>query len=214
MFPGKTFGALRLALLLAATAFLGACRLPQQMANAARVDPLETSDFFADNQGARLPVEGTVSRGIGGEASSGRVVRSLYVDDELLATGKVGGALVDSFPFPVTEAVMNRGEERFNIYCAPCHGRVGRGDGMIVRRGYRRPPSYHIERLRTQPAGHFFDVITNGFGMMPSYRYQIPIEDRWAIVAYVRALQLSQNATVAEVPADKRAALETGGPNQ
>ncbi|MHB0968718.1 MAG: c-type cytochrome [Thermoanaerobaculia bacterium] len=214
MFRGKTSGALRIALLLSAAALVGACRPPQQMANSARVDPLESSDFFADSQGARLPVEGTVARGVGGEASSGRVVRSLHVDDEFLTTGRVGGALVDSFPFPITEQVMNRGEERFNIYCAPCHGRTGRGDGMIVRRGYRRPPSYHIDRLRQMPVGHFYDVITNGFGAMPSYRYQVPIEDRWAIVAYLRALQLSQNATVAEVPADKRAALETGGPNK
>jgi mono/diheme cytochrome c family protein len=104
--------------------------------------------------------------------------------------------------------VMARGQERFNIYCSPCHGRTGQGDGMVVRRGYRRPPSLHQDRLRSAPAGHFFDVITNGFGAMPDYASQIRAEDRWAIIAYMRALQLSEHATAADVPADRRGALQ------
>ena len=99
------------------------------------------------------------------------------------------------FPFPVDDAVMARGRERYDIFCSPCHGRTGDGDGMVVQRGYRRPPSFHIDRLRQAPPGHFFDVITNGFGAMPDYAAQIPVRDRWAIVAYIRALQLSQHAT-------------------
>ena len=100
-----------------------------------------------------------------------------------------------TFPFPVTKEVLERGQKRFNIYCSPCHDRLGNGDGMIVRRGYRHPPSYHIDRLRQVPNGYIFDVITNGFGAMPDYAAQIPPRDRWAIVAYIRALQFSQNAS-------------------
>src|SRR4029079_10750330 len=115
-------------------------------------------------------------------------------------TGKMNGVEVDGYPFPITAAVMNRGQERYNIYCPPCHGRLGDGNGMIPSRGFRRPPSFHTQTLRQQPTGHFFDVMTNGFGSMPSYRTMIPTQDRWAIVAYIRALQLSQNATAADVP--------------
>ncbi|HEX8069405.1 MAG TPA: cytochrome c [Pyrinomonadaceae bacterium] len=107
------------------------------------------------------------------------------------------------FPFPVTAEVLKRGQERFNIFCAMCHGMTGYGDGMIVRRGYRRPPSYHTDQLRQAPVGHFFDVITNGWGAMPDYAAQIPVQDRWAIIAYVRALQLSQQVPAAQVPPDK-----------
>ena len=108
----------------------------------------------------------------------------------------------------VDAPVMTRGRERFNIYCSPCHGRTGQGDGMVVRRGYRRPPSMHQDRLRDAPAGHFFDVITNGFGAMPDYAAQIKAEDRWAIIAYVRALQLSEHATLADVPSSDRARIQ------
>ena len=117
---------------------------------------------------------------------------------------RVNGADTTIFPFRIDDRVMARGQERFNIYCSPCHGRTGFGDGMVVRRGYRRPPSYHDDRLRNVPIGHLFDVISNGFGAMPDYAAQINVEDRWAIVAYVRALQLSEHATVADVPADQR----------
>ena len=114
-------------------------------------------------------------------------------------------------PIEVTAATIDRGEERFNIYCAPCHSRTGDGNGMVVQRGFRQAASYHVDRLREMPVGYFFDVITNGFGVMPDYRAQIAVEDRWRIVAYVRALQLSHDATEADVPAGARAQLDAGG---
>ena len=114
---------------------------------------------------------------------------------------------LDALPFPLTAEVLDRGEQRFNIYCTPCHGMAGNGDGMIVRRGYRKPPSYHIDRLRAALLGHFYDVMTNGFGAMPDYRAQIAPRDRWAIAAYVRALQLSQHAPAAAVPPEERQKL-------
>ena len=153
--------------------------------------PLRESSFFGDARSARALVAGTVARG------------QLH-DDALLYSGKSNGADTTMFPFLIDDGVMARGQERFNIYCSPCHGRTGFGDGMVVRRGYRRPPSYHDDRLRNVPIGHLFDVISNGFGAMPDYAAQINAEDRWAIVAYVRALQLSEHATVADVPADQR----------
>lgn len=157
--------------------------------------PLAKSDFFADGRSARNPVEGAVARGD-------------LRDDTYLYTGKVNGNLGDSMPFPVTGKVLDRGRERFNVYCTPCHGRVGDGNGFIPTRGLRRPPSYHIDRLRKVPLAYFFDVITNGFGVMPDYSAQIPPRDRWAIAAYVRTLQLSQNATSAEVPAGQKVPSE------
>jgi mono/diheme cytochrome c family protein len=126
-------------------------------------------------------------------------------------TGKVDGNLVETLPFPVTRTLLERGHERYEIYCAPCHDRVGSGQGMVVRRGFRRPPSLHIDRLREAPIGHFFDVISNGFGAMPDYAAQIPPRDRWAIAAYIRALQLSQHATLADVPAELREQLQSPG---
>lgn len=172
--------------------FTAACR--QDMHDQPKYKPLAGSTFFDDGRASRPLVEGTVARGH---------LRT----DELLYTGKVSGKPVDIFPFPVTRPVLERGRERFNIYCAVCHGRDGNGQGMIVQRGFRRPPSYHIDRLRRAPAGHFFDVITNGFGSMYSYASRISPEDRWAIVAYIRALQLSQNATLADVPLEERQRL-------
>jgi mono/diheme cytochrome c family protein len=123
-------------------------------------------------------------------------------------TGKVKGEDADVFPMGVDEAVMARGRQRFDIYCAPCHGRTGQGDGMVVRRGYRRPPSLHQDRLRNAPLGHFFDVMSNGFGAMPDYAAQIKVGDRWAIVAYIRALQLSEHATLADVPPADRSRIQ------
>jgi mono/diheme cytochrome c family protein len=157
--------------------------------------PLRESTFFGDARSARPIVSGTVARG-------------QLRDDPLLYTGKQGAADADVFPFPITDRVMQRGQERFNIYCSPCHGRTGEGDGMVVQRGYRRPPTYHQDRLRTAPVGHFFDVITNGFGAMPDYAVQIKAEDRWAIVAYIRALQLSEHAALADVAAADREKLD------
>jgi mono/diheme cytochrome c family protein len=153
--------------------------------------PLRQSAFFNDARSARPVVDGTVARG------------HLH-DDDLLYAGKSNGADATMFPFRVDGPLMARGQERFNIYCSPCHGRTGQGDGMVVRRGYRHPPSFHQDRLRDAPVGHFFDVITNGFGAMPDYAAQIRAEDRWAIVAYVRALQLSGHATLADVPSSER----------
>ena len=163
------------------------CR--QKMSYQPRYDPLEPSDFFADRMSARPRIAGTVARGE-------------LVTNPFMQTGKINGADGDGFPMPVTQQVLDRGEERFNIYCSPCHSRLGDGNGMIPSRGYRHPPSFHTEALRTAKTGHFFDVMTNGFGAMPTYAPQIPVADRWAIVAYIRALQLSQSATAAQVPAE------------
>jgi mono/diheme cytochrome c family protein len=169
-----------------------ACR--QDMHDQPRYKPLARSTFFGDERSARPRVPGTVARGH-------------LPGDPVLETGKSGAAFVTAVPVPIDARLLKRGENRYRIYCAPCHGLVGRGDGMIVRRGYRQPPSFHIDRLRAQPAGYFFDVITVGFGAMPDYSAQVAVPDRWAIVAYVRALQLSQNATVADVPAEHRGEL-------
>jgi mono/diheme cytochrome c family protein len=139
---------------------------------------------------------------------AGTVARGQLRDDPMLYTGKRNGVDAEVFPFPITDRVMKRGQERFNIYCAPCHGRTGEGDGMIVQRGYRRPPTYHQDRLRSAPVGHFFDVITNGFGAMPDYAVQVRAEDRWAIAAYIRALQLAGHAAPADVPAERRGELD------
>jgi mono/diheme cytochrome c family protein len=166
-----------------------ACR--QDMHDQPKYIPLRASTFFSDNRSARPTIPDTVPRG--------------HLDDDaLLYTGKQDGRIAAVFPFPVDAKVMSRGQERYDIFCAPCHGRAGNGDGMVVRRGYRRPPPYDDARLMTEPAGHFFDVISNGFGAMPDYAAQISAADRWAIVAYVRALQLSAHATLADVaPADR-----------
>jgi hypothetical protein len=172
---------------LAGTALLAACRLDMQVQP--RVNPLAKSDFFPDQRSARPPVEGTVARG------------QLH-EDAYFYTGKIGNSPGDYLPFPVTREVLDRGRERYNIFCAPCHSRVGDGNGFVPSRGFARtPPSFHIPRLQKAPAGYFYDVITEGFGTMPDYASQIPARDRWNIVAYVRALQLSQNATMADVPA-------------
>jgi hypothetical protein len=171
---------------------LVACQ--QQMADQPRYEPLQKSAFFDDERSARPLEEGTVARG-------------QLRNDRHLYTGKEGDKLVDTFPFAVTLERLARGEERYNIYCSPCHDRVGTGQGMIVRRGFRAPPSFHIDRLRQAPVGHFFDVITQGFGSMSDYAEQIRPEDRWAIVAYIRALQLSQHAALGNVPEKERQRL-------
>lgn len=165
------------------------CR--QDMHDQPRYKPLRISDFYADQRSARALPTGTVARG---------QLRA----DSYFYSGVINGKPGDAMPFPVSKEVLERGHERFDIYCAPCHSRLGDGNGMIAQRGYRRPPSFHIERLRTAPLGHFFDVITNGFGAMPDYASQIPPEDRWAIIAYVRALQLSQAAPANIVPPQER----------
>ena len=176
-----------LGLLLAAMTLLSACRLDMQVQP--KQNPLSRSDFFTDQRSERPPVEGTVARG------------QLH-EDTYFYSGKAGNSPGDYMPFPVTKEVLERGRERFNIYCAPCHSQLGDGNGFVPSRGFaRKPPSYHIPRLQKAPLGYFYDVITNGFGIMPDYASQIPPEDRWKIVAYIRALQLSQNGTMADVPA-------------
>ncbi|MFN0152630.1 MAG: c-type cytochrome [bacterium] len=164
------------------------------MRNQPRHRPLDASSFFADGRSSRPLVEGTVPRGF------------LRADTHLYE-GKTGAEFAKTFPFPVTREVIERGRERFNIYCTPCHDHVGAGNGMIVQRGFRKPSSFHIPRLQEAPAGYYFDVMTNGFGAMQSYASMVPVRDRWAIVAYIRALQLSQNATLADVPPSEAAQL-------
>ena len=168
----------------------------QRMANQPRYDPLEASDFYPDSSSARpLPV-GVISRDYAGKNEAGD-------------TGMINGKPADRLPFPITAEVLLRGQQRYNIYCTPCHDYVGTGNGMAARRGFRRiPPSFHTEEMRMSPPGHFFDVITNGFGAMPPYANQIAVRDRWAITAYIRALQLSQWATIDSVPTDQRQRLE------
>ncbi len=173
----------------AALVVLSACR--QDMHDQPRFKPLAKSDFYSDLRSARQPVEDTVARGE-------------LREDTYFYTGKIGNTPGDFMPFPVTQKDLERGRERFNVYCSPCHSRLGDGNGMIPSRGFKHPPSYHIERLRKAPLGYFFDIATNGFGAMPEYASQIPTRDRWLIVAYIRALQLSQTATKADVPAGQQ----------
>lgn len=186
-----------LALAAASLLWLAGCR--QDMHDQPKFIPLRPTAFFGDGRSERPLGEGTVARG--------------HLNDDVeFYTGKgAGGKPVYEFPFPVTGAVLERGRDRFNIYCAPCHDRLGEGNGMIVKRGFRHPPSYHIERLRRVPNGYLFDVITSGFGAMQDYAAQISPGDRWAIVAYLRALQLSHQATLEDVPPAERAQLENGG---
>lgn len=172
---------------------LVACR--QDMHDAPRYEPFEASAFFTDGRSSRVLVANTVARG-------------QLKEDEHFYTGKIAGQLATEFPMPVTSEVMARGQERFNVFCSPCHSRKGDGTGMIVQRGFRQPPSYYEERLVNAPVGYFFDVMTNGFGAMQDYSAQVPVADRWAIAAYIRALQLSRRGTVNDVPVDRREELE------
>jgi cbb3-type cytochrome c oxidase subunit III len=176
----------RLAAVAVMIAVFSGCRLDMHVQP--RQNPLSRSDFFADQRSARPLVEGTVARG-------------QLREDTYFFTGKIGSSPGDYMPFKVTKEVLERGRERFNIFCAPCHSRLGDGNGFVPSRGFaRKPPSYHIQRLQKAPLGYFFDVMTNGFGIMPDYASQIPPQDRWNIVAYIRALQLSQSGTKADVP--------------
>jgi len=180
-------------LLLGCTA---ACRLDMHVQP--KYKPLDPSTFFRDGRSERSPVPGVVAHG------------HLRID-ELLYTGKIDGAVADAFPFPITRQDLERGRERYNIYCSPCHDYTGSGQGMIVQRALQRPPSYHIDRLREAPAGHFFAVMTSGFGAMYSYASRVSPEDRWRIAAYIRALQLSQKATLSDVPERERQRLLGNG---
>lgn len=160
-----------------------------------RYKPLARSGFFDDGRSARPLIDGTVARGE-------------LRDDDLLFTGRAGKDLAPSYPFPITADVLRRGRERYTIYCTPCHGQLGNGEGMVVQRGFKRPTSFHIERLRNAPPGYFFDVMTNGFGAMADYSAQVPVNDRWAITAYIRALQISQHASLEDVPEGRRGELQ------
>ncbi len=168
------------------------CR--QDMHDQPKYTAYRPSDFFADRRSARPAIEGTVAQG------------HLF-EDELLNTGRAGGQPSKVFPFAIDDRVMQRGRQRYDIYCSPCHGLTGEGDGMVVQRGYRRPPSLNSDRLRDAAPGHYFDVMTNGFGAMPDYAAQVPVHDRWAIAAYIRALQLSQYAAAAELSPERRGQL-------
>lgn len=169
---------------------LGGCR--QDMADQPKHTPLAPAAFFSDGRSSRTPVENTVERGA-------------LAEDELTVSK-------DStlFPIPITQALLERGRERYGIFCAPCHGALGDGNGMIAMRGMKHPPSYHQDRLRQAPAGYFYDVITNGFGAMYDYSAQVAPRDRWAIIAYVRALQLSRNAPAGMLSEETLRKLKSG----
>ena len=184
---------------VAAVVALAGCR--QDMHTQPRYDPLDPTPFFDDGRSERPVVEGTVARGH---------LRS----DELLYAGKVGGVLADQFPFAITRQDLERGRERYNIYCSPCHDYTGGGRGMIVQRGFPAPPSYHIERLRQAPVGHFFDAMTKGYGTMYSYADRVSVEDRWRIAAYIRALQLSRQASLNDLPPEIRERLLSQGSDE
>ncbi len=169
---------------------LAGCR--GEMYDQPREDTYDTSAFFENGQSARPLVAGTVARG------------ELRADRHRYAGKTKDLKPVDTFPFPVDRPVLARGRERYMIFCSPCHGAVGDGRGMIVQRGFSPPPSFHTDRLRKEPVGHYFHVITNGFGAMYPYASRIPPDDRWAIIAYVRALQLSRNARLDDLPPDAR----------
>ena len=159
-----------------------------------RVKPLQENKFYRDGLSARPLVEGTVARG------------HENMDDHLYL-GTVNGKLVDEFPFPATLEVIKHGQDRYNTFCSPCHSRLGDGNGMIVRRGFPKPNSFHSDSVRNKPTGYYFDVITNGFGRMYSYAPSVPVKDRWAIVAYIRALQLSQRARFTDLSADEQSRI-------
>jgi cytochrome c553 len=182
------------ALALAGALLLGGCELRQAMYNQPKYESFEASDIFEDGLSARRPVEGTVARG------------QLRLDSHLYE-GKVNGELATTLPMELTEELLVRGRQRYDIFCSPCHDRTGTGNGMIVKRGFKQPPSYHIDRLREVPIGYFFDVMTNGFGAMYSFASSVPVRDRWAIAAYVRALQFSQDAKFDELPPEDRRQL-------
>jgi mono/diheme cytochrome c family protein len=178
---------------VAGLALLSSCR--EDMQNQPKFIPLRENSFYPDGRSARPTVEGTIARG-------------QLQDDPLLYTGKVDGKEVDQLPFAMSEKDLARGRERFNIYCSPCHSQVGDGNGMVAQRGFKNPPSYYEPRLMTAPVGHFFNVMTNGWGAMGDYSAQVPVADRWRIAAYIRALQLSRNAKGGDVAPGQKVAMQ------
>ncbi len=222
----------RAALFLILAFFFSGCR--QDMHNQPRYEPLEQSSFFNDGRASRQLVAGTVPRGVAretifpeisspptsgagqsqtGQPATGQPVNNQAGNNQVgnrLAPGAMPAGLND-FPTPVTAETLARGQEQFNISCSPCHGMLGYGDGMVVQRGFPRPPSYHTARLQTAPNSHFYNVITNGFGRMWNYADQVEPDTRWAVIAYIRALQISQNAKLDAVPQDQRKYLKPSG---
>lgn len=182
---------------LAACGILAGCR--QDMHDQPKFIPQRGTDFYSDGRSVRPQVENTVARG------------QLH-QDTYFYTGLQDGKEGDGMPFAVTPAVLERGQERYNIYCTPCHSRVGNGVGMIVQRGYSKAGNYHTARLEAAPLGHFFNVMTNGWGAMGDYSAQVPVADRWRIAAYIRALQLSETATSGDVPAGTPVASRASQP--
>jgi mono/diheme cytochrome c family protein len=169
-----------------------ACR--RDMQDEPKYTPLEPSSFFLDGRSARPIPAGTIARG--------------HLNDvDAFHTGAVNGQFLDTIPVALSRPMLQRGQQRFDIYCSPCHGRLGDGIGMIAKRGFKIPANLNDDRLRQAPPGYLFQVISNGYGAMPDYGGQINAEDRWAIVAYIRALQLSLNATLADVPPEAKATL-------
>jgi len=195
IFPSLT---LRVSMVLSCLSLL-LCGCERDMADQPKYQPYEASTFFSDGDSARQPVPGTVARG------------HLETDDHLFK-GKVGNEFANTFPVSVDKDLLIRGHQRYNIFCSQCHGPTGDGRGMVVKRGFPQPPSYHIDRLREAKVGYIFDVITNGFGRMAAHGYMIPAEDRWAIIAYVRALQKSQHATKDELSGEDLKQLENDQP--
>ncbi len=172
-----------------ASLILTGCELRQAMYDQEKYEPLEKSSFFADGQSWRPQVEGTVARGE-------------LREDTHFYEGIVNGELSNVLPIDLNKEVLERGQQRYNIYCSPCHDRTGQGNGIIVKRGLKQPTSFHDDRLKDMPVGYFFDVITNGYGVMYSYASRVPIKDRWAIAAYIRTLQLSQNVDLEKLPVE------------
>lgn len=181
--------------LLLLTLLLVGCNQYQRMTNQPKYETFDPNGFFVDGNSSRDLVPNTVARG-------------LARTDVHLSEGVVDGGPATTYPFTITQQVLERGQERYNIYCTPCHGYDGDGDGIVVQRGFSPPPSFHEDRLREVPPGYVYGVITNGIGAMYSYAARIQPEDRWAIVAYIQALQLSQNATLEDVPAAERQSLQ------
>src|SRR5262249_46059300 len=189
--------------LAAALVLLAGCR--SEMYEQPRYEPLEPSSFFEDGSSSRPLVEGTIPRG------DARGAPPEGASEDVFYTGWDKGRLAETIPFPVDRAVLERGQERYRIFCTPCHGESGDARGMTVRRGFNPPPPYYSEELRKQPIGHFFDVMTRGYGTMYSYASRVPPHDRWAIAAYIRVLQFSQHADVAELPEEDRTKLPAEG---
>jgi mono/diheme cytochrome c family protein len=204
-------------LLLGVCLMGGACR--QDMQDQPKMKPYRSTSFFGDSLAMRQPIAGTIPRGylrsdkamFTGKKDTNANANTAAASQPAAGTGANANANayaddVDTFPFPITEDTVARGRERFNIFCSACHGLSGHGDGMIVRRGYRKAASFHDDRLRQAPVGHFFDVITNGWGAMPSYASQVPVQDRWAIISYIRALQVAEPKETLNAP------IPTGSP--